>query len=83
MLISEPEASPLGRALLKYASDNRTLINQHHDEFRAFKREEFEPIEDWRNQTAGAWKAFVGLALVLSAVATFFGLASWFGFGPG
>ena len=36
------------------------MIEQQRAEFLAFKKEEFEPVEDWRNQTAGAWKAFVG-----------------------
>lgn len=68
--------------MLRYAADNRAMIIKNHEEFRAFRREDFEPIEDWKNQTAGAWRAVLGAAVVLGALGAFFGIASWFGLGP-
>ncbi len=38
-------------------------------------------IRDNMLMQQGAWKAFLGLAIVMSTVAVFFGIASWFGFG--
>jgi hypothetical protein len=70
MLISEPEASPLGRALLRKSVENRELI----DEIRA----DFDPMYDWWQQTRGVWRAVVGLGIVLGIVGSFFGLAAYF-----
>ena len=30
----------------------------------------------------GAWRAFIGFGIVLGTIGTFFGIASWLGFGP-
>lgn len=81
MLISEPEASPLGRSLLQRAIDNRTLINKNHDEFLVFKKEEFKPLYDWWNQSKGAWKFVLGLGTVLGIIGSFFGVLAFFGGG--
>lgn len=93
MLISEPEASPLGRALLRASKSNRTLIDKnhqehdalierHHQEFRAFLKEEFRPLNDWWNQSRGAWKFVLGVATVLGAIGAFFGILAYFGISP-
>ena len=71
MLISEPEASPLGRALIKRSVDNRLLIDE--------LRHDFEPVEIWYQQARGAWRLVLGLATVLSIIGAFFGLAAYFG----
>ena len=71
MLISEPEASPLGRALLRASADNRQLI--------AALRADLDPIEDWYIQARGAWRLVLGVATVLSIIGAFFGLAAYFG----
>lgn len=64
MLISEPEASPLGRALLK------RIVNLE---------EEVEPIAEWWQQWRGVWRFILGLGVVLGIVATVFGVAAYFG----
>lgn len=64
MLISEPEASPLGRALLK-----RIVTLE----------EEIEPIAEWWQQWRGVWRFILGLGVVLGIVATVFGVAAYFG----
>lgn len=67
MLISEPEASPLGRALLRRIE---------HIERRA------DPMYDWWNQTKGTWRAVTGLAVILGIVATTFAIMAYFGIHP-
>lgn len=79
MLITEPEASPLGRSLLKASERNRQLIESHHAEFRQFVRDDFAPLDDWWNQSKGAWKFVLGLSTVLGIIGAFFGLVSYFG----
>lgn len=71
MLISEPEASPLGRALLRASAENRRLIDE--------QRRDFEPVEVWWRQSQGLWKAILGIATVLGIVGSFFGIAAYFG----
>lgn len=70
MLISEPEASPLGRSLLKAQAENRALILD--------LRQDFEPVYDWWQRSRGAWAAILGLAVILGIVATFFGVLAYF-----
>jgi hypothetical protein len=70
LLITEPEASPLGRSLLERSRENRRLI----DAIRA----DLEPLEDWYQQTRGVWRFVLGVATVLSIVATFFGILAYF-----
>ena len=82
MLITEPEASPLGRSLLKYAHDNRQMIRDNYTEYLRFVREEFGPLDDWWNQSKGAWKFVLGLATVLGIIGAFFGILSYFGARP-
>ena len=90
MLISEPEASPLGRALLQRSVDNRKLMDARYEEFRVarredqqtfqtFYKEDFEPLDDWWNQSKGAWKFVLGMSTVLGIIGAFFGLVSFFG----
>lgn len=79
MLISEPEASPLGRSLLNKSVENRRIIDKHHEEFLTFRKEEFKPLYDWWNQSKGAWKFVLGVATVLSIVGSFFGIIAFFG----
>jgi hypothetical protein len=81
MLISEPAASPLGRALLEKSTENRRIIDRHHDEFQAFVRDDFQPLDDWWNQSRGAWKFILGAGTVLGIVGAVFGVASFFGLG--
>jgi hypothetical protein len=81
LLITEPEASALGRALLGKAVENRRLVDKYHDEFEAFKKEEFQPLDDWWNQSRGAWKFVMGVGTVLGIIGAVFGLASYFGLG--
>ena len=81
MLISEPEASPLGRALLKASQNNRVLIDQQRSDFEKFRREDFEPLDDWWQQTRGAWRLVLGTGVVLGIIGSFFGLAAFFGWG--
>ncbi len=70
MLISEPEASPLGRALLKYAAENRRLIEE--------QRADFDPMYDWWQQQRGAWRLVIGAGVVLGIVGSFFGILAYF-----
>lgn len=79
MLIGEPSASPLGRALLEKAADNRRVIDRNHEEFRTFVKEDFRPLNDWWNQSKGAWKFLLGLGTVLGIIGSFFGILSFFG----
>ena len=81
MLISEPEASPLGRALLQRSVDNRAIVERYHNEFVAFVKEEFQPLDDWWNQSKGAWKFVLGLSTVVGIVGAFFGVLAFFGAG--
>lgn len=81
MLISEPEASPLGRSLLKASQVNREMIERNHAEFRAFVREDFQPLDDWWNQSKGAWKFVLGLSTVMGIIGAFFGIVTYFGGG--
>jgi hypothetical protein len=79
MLISEPEKSPLGRALLKIANDNRKMILDNEQDFEEFRDQKFTPIYDWWNQTKGSWRVIQGAAVILAIVGAFFGILSWFG----
>ena len=81
MLISEPEASPMGRALIRRSLDNRDMINQQRRDFDDFRKDEFAPVHDWWQQNKGAYRLVQGVAVVLGAVGAFFGIASFFGFG--
>jgi hypothetical protein len=78
MLISEPEASPLGRSLLKTSSYNRRLIDEHWQDFQNFRKEEFDPIDDWWQQQRGAWRMVIGVGVVLGIVGSFFGILAYF-----
>lgn len=69
MLISEPEASPMGRALIQRAVDNRRMI----DGLRA----DLDPIEDWYQQMRGVWRVLPATALVLSIVGAILALAAY------
>lgn len=82
MLISEPEASPMGRALIRRSETNARATNELREDFEAFKKEEFKPINDWWNQQKGSWKAIQGLALILGMVGAFFGLLAYWGVRP-
>lgn len=64
MLISEPQASPLGRTLSRRIDD---------------VEERLEPIARWHTEWAGVWKFALGLATVLGIIGAFFGLAARFG----
>lgn len=81
MLITEPEASPLGRSLLNRARDNRDAITDLRHDFEHFKDNEFKPLDDWWNQTKGAWRVILGLSVVLGIVGSFFGVIAYFGGG--
>lgn len=81
MLISEPEASPMGRALIARSESNRRTIEQlridfekykHQQEleFAQFERERFDPLYDWWNRTKGSWQAVLSAAVVLGILAT-------------
>ncbi len=88
-LITEADASPLGRALKFRADTNAKNIEtnrQQHDadvrdiraEFAQFKRDEFRPINEWWNRSQGAWKAFTGASVVLGLIATALALLAYF-----
>lgn len=81
LLITEPEASPLGRSLLNRAKENRERHDRLRADFELFKKEEFAPIDDWWNQTKGAWRFVLGSGVVLGIVGTFFGILAFFGLG--
>jgi hypothetical protein len=83
MLISEPEASPLGRALLARSLENRReiekvaiatskAVDNCREDFEAFLKDDFKPLNDWWNQSKGAWKFVLGASIVLGIVSTFF-----------
>lgn len=60
MLISEPEASPLGRALLKRANDNQAAIKETAEDNReAISKlgDRVNVLEGWRDQATGAYNA--------------------------
>jgi len=78
MLISEPEASPLGRSLLKASAENRRLIDDHWTRFETFRKDEFNPIDDWWQQARGAWRLVLIFSVVLGIVGTFFGVLAYF-----
>lgn len=93
MLISEPEASPMGRALIKRSMDNRAIIQElrndfekyteHHEDWaNDFIEKRVNPMYDWWNQQKGSWKAFQGLALILGMIGAFFGILAYFGVRP-
>ena len=93
MLISEPEASPMGRALIKRSIDNRAATQELRQDFEKYieTHEHFteniiekriNPMYDWWNQQRGSWKAFQGLALVLGMIGAFFGILAYFGVRP-
>jgi hypothetical protein len=71
MLISEPEASPLGRNLLQRSRDNAGDITDL--ELRV------KSLEGWRSEWRGSWRLVTGVATVAGLVGAFFGIASWFG----
>ncbi len=79
MLITEPEASPLGRSLLNRSRDNRQLIDDLREDFERFRDTEFKPIEDWWQQTKGAWRFIIGVGVVLGIVGAFFGVLAFYG----
>lgn len=70
MLISEPEASPMGRALLKWAQENRRLING--------LRDDFDDDHEWVMRMKGSWQAIAGAGIVFGIVGTVFGIAAFF-----
>ncbi len=78
MLISEPQASPLGRALLREIDAGRRETNDIRLDFDAFARDEFKPLNDWWNQSKGIWKGVLGLATILGIIGAFFGIAAYF-----
>ena len=93
MLISEPEASPMGRALLRRSTENRSATDQlrrdfekyaedHQDWINGFIEKRFDPMYDWWNQQKGSWKAIQGLALILATVGAFFGILAYWGVRP-
>lgn len=79
MLITEPEASPLGRSLLNRAKDNHNDIIDLRRDFERFKEEDFQPLWDWWNQTKGAWRFVLGAGVVLGIIGTFFGILAFWG----
>lgn len=81
MLISEPEASPMGRALLRITDGNRRRIEENKREFEEFVEKRFDPMHDWWHQTRGAWRLVLGAGVVLGSVGAFFGILSFFGLG--
>lgn len=70
MLISEPEASPLGRALVKRADTNRDAVQD--------LRDDFQPVYDWWQQSKGAYRVLTSAAVVLSIIGAAFGIAAYF-----
>lgn len=64
--LSEPEGTPQGRSLQRQINEMRTR---------------FDPVEDWYQQTRGAWRLVLGSAVVLGIVGAVFGIASYFGLG--
>ena len=83
MLISEPEASPMGRALIRRSQDNRKATDDLRDDFEEFLDRRFSPMYDWWNQTKGTWRAVQGTALVMAMIGAFFGILAYFGIRPG
>jgi hypothetical protein len=79
MLISEPESSPMGRALLRRSATNTRAIDTLRADFETFRKEEFNPIDDWWQQTRGVWRAVIGLGIILGIIGTFFGVVAYFG----
>jgi hypothetical protein len=82
MLISEPEASPMGRALIRRSEENRTDILDLREDFETHLRDEYAPIRDWWVQTKGQWKLIQGAALVLASIGAFFGILAYWGVRP-
>lgn len=78
LLITEPEASPLGRSLLARSHENRAAISELRRDFDQFKRQDFDPIDDWWNQTRGAWRFVLGAGVILGLIGSFFGLLAYF-----
>ena len=79
LLMTEPEASPLGRSLLKYALENRRLIEDLRTDFVRHKRDDFGPLEDWWQQWRGIWRFVIGIGIVLGVIGSFFGIVAFFG----
>ena len=82
MLISEPEASPMGRALIRRSEVNASATRELRRDFEDFEKERFNPVYDWWNQQKGSWKALQGLALVLGVIGAFFGILAYWGVRP-
>jgi hypothetical protein len=79
MLISEPAASPLGRALLARDDITDRNVAVLDAKFEKFRTEEFNPIDDWWQQTKGAWRFIIGVGVVLGIVGAFFGVLAFYG----
>jgi hypothetical protein len=99
-LISSPDESPLGRALLKLAQENRSLIVRHRDDFEKhvrdagidhdkdiedwnrewdkWKKEEFNPIQTWRNQLQGSYRTLQATQVILGILSLAFILREFF-----
>ncbi len=70
LLITEPEASPLGRSLLYRARENREMLDKLRHDFELFKKEDFRPLDDWWNQSKGAWRLVLAAGIILGIVST-------------
>ena len=79
MLISEPEASPLGRALIRRHQENRENISKLDDKFERFREEDFQPIWEWWQQSKGAWRLVLGTGVILGIIGAFFGILAFYG----
>jgi ribonuclease HI len=84
MLISEPEASPLGRMLKQRSVENRQAVEDLREEFEKFrdvtwetwKKEQFQPVHDALTKLNGAWLLVGGIAVVLGIFATYLAITN-------
>jgi hypothetical protein len=84
MLISEPEASPLGRMLKQRSIDNRLMIDDLREDFEkyrdqtweAWKKEQFQPVRDAITQLRGAWLLVGAVSIVLGILATYLAISA-------
>jgi len=73
-LITEPEASAMGRALLRRADANATKIRE--------LREDLDPIHDWIQQFKGSSRALLYVPTILAAVSAVVAIAVGMGWKP-
>lgn len=71
MLISEPQASPMGRALLQRADANAAAINK--------LRQDYDEDHEWITRMRGTWQAIAGAGVIFGIIGTVFGIAAYFG----